>query len=243
MRAPSYDDLYDPDTDFDRHYSLLAARRIRRWLRPGDRVLEVGSAQGLMTEVLARRPGVRITAVERSERYARVAATRAASSVEVVHARVEEVEAAGRFHHVVATGVLGESEDPIALLAHLRRHLAPGGLLHLTVANRDSLHRLAAVAMGLLDSVEAPSERDELLGIRRALDLDGLRALCAEAGLALLHDEGILLKPFSNAQMAELPAPLIAGLDAIAHELPGRASTIYAIVAADLDEDDEDDET
>lgn len=232
MTTASYDGAYDPDTDFDRHYSLLVARRIRRWLRPGDRVLEVGSAQGLMTEVLAGRAGVRVTAVERFERYARLARERQPANAEIICELIENVPARGEFHHVVATGVIGEAEDPVALLSHLRGHLAPGALLHVTVANRDSLHRLVAVAMGVIDRPDAASARDELLGIRRVLGFDELRALAAAAGLELLHDEGVLVKPLTNAQMAELSDEVIAGLDAIARELPGKASTIYAIFAA-----------
>lgn len=33
---------YDPDTDVERHHARATGRRIRRWVWPGDAVLELG---------------------------------------------------------------------------------------------------------------------------------------------------------------------------------------------------------
>ena len=48
-----YSAIYDPDTDFDSRYTMATVRRIAERVAPGDRVLELGCATGLMTGHLA----------------------------------------------------------------------------------------------------------------------------------------------------------------------------------------------
>lgn len=230
-----YSARYDPETDVDRHYTRATGRRIARWLRPGDRVLEYGCATGLMTAQLAAR-GVRIDAVERAAAYVERARARALPQTAVHHADVlawpppgSPEAAPDTYAHVVATNLVNELPDPGAFLAHCAARLMPGGLLHLTANNPDSLHRLLAREMGLLADTHAVSARGADYASSPLFDADTLEALGRSAGLACVHREGVVVKPLTNAQLAGLPDAVVEGLDALARTLPGHGALNYLI--------------
>ncbi len=227
-----YSERYDPDTDFDRHFTRATGRRIRRWFRPGDRVLEFGCATGLMTALLAQRD-VRIDALERSAAYVERARARALSNVTVHHGSIFDWSPDGRYEQVVAANLLNELPDPGAFLAHCADHLAPGGLVHLSLNNPRSLHRLVARRMGLIQELSAVSDRGARFPSTPLLDIEDVEALAAPAGLRCVHREGVVVKPLTNAQLAGLPDEVVDGLDALARELPGHGALNYLILVAE----------
>ncbi|HYF25993.1 MAG TPA: methyltransferase domain-containing protein [Baekduia sp.] len=215
-----YTAIYDPDTDFDARYTRATARRIATYVRPGDRVLEPGCATGLMTAELAA-AGAQVVALDRSAPYLERLAARGLAAVD---ARLADLDAdplpAGPFDHVVATNLLHELADPGAFLARTAAVLAPHGLVHVSVPNPASLHRLVALDMGWIDDLEAISERGSQFATRRMLGVEDVRVLAAGAGLRVVHKEGVVCKPLPNAQMAELPEAVLEGLERVAHRVP-----------------------
>jgi 2-polyprenyl-3-methyl-5-hydroxy-6-metoxy-1,4-benzoquinol methylase len=231
--AHDYSDRYDPDTDFDRHYTVATGTRIRRWFRPGDRVLELGCATGLMTSLFAERD-VTVDAVERTPTYHRRAAERGLPGVSFHLTDMDDFVPGDRYHHVVAAHVVNELPDPLGLFRRIRtQFLAPGGLVHVSLTNPHSLHRLVALEMGLLEAAGGLSDRGRALATVEIFDADRLESLAAEAGLVCVHREPVLLKPFTNAQLAGLPDAVIAGLDKVARRFPENGALNYAIFVAD----------
>jgi 2-polyprenyl-3-methyl-5-hydroxy-6-metoxy-1,4-benzoquinol methylase len=227
-----YSALYDPDTDFDRHYTLATGRRVRRWFRPGDRVLEFGCATGLMTSLFAQRP-VTVEALERSAAYVARARRRGLPGVTVHHGSILEWQPAGTYEQLVAANLLNELGDPAAFLAHCRAHLAPGGLLHVSVNNPRSLHRIAAREMGLIGDLAQVSGRGARFPSTQLMDGDEVEELAVAAGLTCVHREGIVVKPLTNAQMAGLPDDVVEGLDRLARHLPGHGALNYLIFVSE----------
>jgi 2-polyprenyl-3-methyl-5-hydroxy-6-metoxy-1,4-benzoquinol methylase len=224
---------YAPDLDFDRHYTAAATRRILPFLRPGDRVLELGCATGAMTAALAERC-FWVDGVDLGASY--LAAARARDIVNAgFHLRSAETPPLGRYDHVVMTSLLGEVDDPGALFEVAASRLGPGGLVHVTSNNPRSLHRLLAVEMGLIGDEAALSDRNTAFGVRRLLSAQELRTLAAAAGLVELHREGIMAKPLTNEQLAVLPEDVIAGLDRLVRHLPEHGAMTYAIYAPSAD--------
>jgi 2-polyprenyl-3-methyl-5-hydroxy-6-metoxy-1,4-benzoquinol methylase len=225
---------FDPDTDFDRHYARLTARRIRPWLRPGDRLLELGCATGLMTSLLAGRVA-HVDAVDRSAGFLARAAARDLPNATFHRALVEEVEPAGPYDHVVAAALLNELEDPAGVLRRCRGWVGRGGLVHVTMTNPRSLHRLLAVEMGLLAALDADSARGATYDTRQLADGPGLERLGAAAGLRCLHREPVLLKPLANAQLEAFGDAVVEALDRIAHLLPEHGAITYAVFSPEED--------
>jgi hypothetical protein len=99
------------------------------------------------------------------------------------------------------------------------------------VSNAYSLHRRLAAESGLIDDVHDLSERNRDLAQYRVFDLDSLRAVVTAAGFAPHEAGGICLKPFTNAQMAQvlplLPTDVLRGLERLGRQLPELASEIY----------------
>ena len=237
MAMPDYTATYDPEADFDRHVTRLVTRRIAHWLRPGDDVLELGAATGLMTSMLVEQ-GVEVTAVERSPRYLALARRRGLEQATFVEADVDDFEPGRRFNHVTATALLNELPDPVGFLRRSRGWLAPGGMVHVSLPNPRSIHRMVAREMGLIEDLHTLSDRGAWLATRQILDGEALTAVGREAGLALAHREPVLLKPLTNAQLAGLPDEVIDGLDGVARHFPEHGAVNYAVfVAADRSED------
>jgi trans-aconitate methyltransferase len=227
-----YSAIYDPDTDFDRHFTRLTAQRIRRWFRPGDRVLELGCATGLMTSLMAQ-ADVTIDAVERVPAYLERARARKLTNATFLDADVMQVDPPGPYNHVVAAHIVNELPDPVGFLRRFESFLAPGGLVHTTVTNPASVHRLVAIEMGLIERPDALSDRGQNLATKEIFDQAGFEALAARAGLLCIHREPVMLKPLTNAQLAELPDEVIDGLDRVAWRFPEHGGLNYSIFVVD----------
>lgn len=234
--APAdYSAIYDPDTDFDRHYTAATGELIAGRLAPGDRVLELGCATGAMTARLTGQGRV-VVAVDRAPSYLRRAHARGLHGVCWVRSDLERPlpDGLGEFDHVVLANVLHELDDPAGLLRRVvREHLAPGGTVHVSLQNPRSLHRLVALEMGLIDALDEVADAGHRYATRRLYAADDVATLAAGVGLTITAREGVMLKPLPNAAMAGLPADVLAGFVAAARHLPDHAAMgLYALRVA-----------
>ncbi len=234
MTTRDYTGVYDPDTDFDRRYTVATAARIAERVEPGQRVLELGCATGLMTGALAE-AGARVTAIDRSEGYLARARERLGERATLIRAGLEdegwEAQAGAGFDHVLACNLIHELDDPVALLARARAVLAPHGLVHLTLQNPDSIHRLVALEMGLIDDLRDISERGRRYGTLGLWTAGELEDLARDAGLGVVTREGVMLKPLPNSMMAALPADVLDGFERAARHLPGHCAMTYLVLS------------
>lgn len=231
--ADGYAAIYDPDSDFDRHFTLGTSELVAPRIQAGETVLELGCAAGLMTERLARR-GASVVAVDREPAYLARLAARGLERVSCRTADLERYADDAVYDHVVATNVLHELDDPHGLLVRARRWLAPGGVLHVSLQNPDSIHRLVALELGLIERTEDVSELGLRYATRRIWSAAAFAELAASAGLVVRCREPVMLKPLPNALMATLPDELLAGLMRVAHRFPEHgAINLFSCVADD----------
>ncbi len=221
---------YDPDTDFDRVYTLATGHAIAEHIEPGESLCELGCATGLMTAVFAE-TGAHIVGVDRSETYLTVARERCPDAF-FVRDDFAEFDSDNSFDHVVATNVIHELSDPAAFLTHCHKLLRPGGLLHLASQNPQSIHRLVAYEMGLIHHLCQVSDRGHQWGTLRLFTADGLCSLTIDAGFSLVERQGIMLKPLPNEQMAALPADVIDGFQRVAHRFLEHCAMNYLVLRA-----------
>jgi SAM-dependent methyltransferase len=133
---------------------------------------------------------------------------------------------------IVCAGLLHEVPSSTDLLESLARAMRPGTVLHVSVPNANSFHRRLAQAMGLISNLTELSARNIKLDQRRVFDLDELAAQIRGAGLRVTETGGLLVKPFTHAQMESL-GPILSrqmldGLDALARTHPDWGSEIWA---------------
>jgi ubiquinone/menaquinone biosynthesis C-methylase UbiE len=197
------------------------------------RLLEVGCGHMPLHTDLS---GMHITVVEPAAEFARNARSTVAAGadVKVIEAFLEEVELPEMpFDMVVVSCLLHEVDDPQALLAAVRRMCSSNTVVHVNVPNARSLHRLLAVAMGLIDRPEAHSQTQTTMQQRGIYDLQTLEVELAAAGFAVHERGSLFVKPFTHGQMQQLvdqqfmtPA-MLDGLGRLADTLPELGSEIW----------------
>jgi SAM-dependent methyltransferase len=226
--AAEYADIYDPDRDFDSWYTKLTARRIERHLAPDSRILELGSATGLMTSLLAR-DDRRFVCVERSAPYVARACARGLRNVEIVHGLIEDYPGDAGFDHVLAINLLHEIPDLDPVMHRVVALMKPKALLHVSLPNPASLHRLVALEAGLIESLYEISERGQKFSTLRLVPAAALITRASAWGLACVERSSVMVKPLPNAEMAKLPDAIIEAFDAVTATLPDLGAMNYFV--------------
>jgi len=201
----------------------------RHWR--GRRCLELGPAEGLMTETLAA-TFPELTCVEGAASF--VASLRARfPKARVVQALFEDFATDERFDAIVLGHVLEHVTEPRRILERCRGWLAPGGAVYAAVPNARSIHRQAGVLMGMLAEEHALNETDHKQGHRRVYDPESFRADFHAAGLAIRVFGGYFLKLLSNAQIdAACPPALVRACMQLGERYPDIAADLYVIADA-----------
>ena len=195
----------------------------------GDSILEMGPAEGVMTELLAA-TGKRLTLVEGSGLFCD-ALRRRFPQANTVHALFEEFQSNELFDNIILGHVLEHVEDPVDILSRAKRWLKPGmGRIFGAVPNARSLHRQAAVIMGLLPQEDALNELDIHHGHRRVFNPESFRNTFSQAGLKIEIFGGYWMKPLSNAQIEASWTPeMVEAFMALGERYPDIAGEIYIV--------------
>lgn len=199
------------------------ARHIR-----GDSILELGPAEGIMTALLVSLTD-KLTVVEGAGQFCEDLRRRFPKA-NVVHSLFEDFQTEERFDNIVLGHVLEHVADPVAVLRQTKSWLKPGGRILAAVPNARSLHRQAAVIMGLLPFEEAMNETDIHHGHRRIFNPETFRHVFLEAGLQIEVFGGYWLKPVSNRQIEETWSPeMLTAFMQLGERYPDIAGEIYIV--------------
>ncbi len=226
-RVKSLSDWYlQEQLDFDKRLIRYRYETIKPKLT-GNRGLELGPAEGEMTNFL-RHDFDTLTVVEgSSELLAKIPDYK---NVIKVHALFEEFRPEKPFDSIIIEHVLEHVDDPVGLLMRVKQWLAPGGRLFLGVPNGHSIHRLAAVKMGMLDNPCELNPRDHALGHRRVYTPESFRSDIEKTGLQIVEMGGVYFKPLSNGQIQEnWSEEMIQGFFELGKDFPDLAAEIYTV--------------
>src|SRR5581483_1354295 len=211
-------------------------------LRPSDRVLDLGCANGVHTVaaagVAASVVGVDLDAEQLDAARARARAAGAAN-VELVLGDLADpavVRQLGRFDAVLALDVLEHLADREALLRAVRAVLRPGGRLVVAVPNRTTPYRRWLYRMGGFSF----SDGDHKVEYTE----EELRAELARAGFELRRlQRAVYDSPFAGVStlLAVVSVRAYAALsrrrERLGRERPGSAIALRAVFAAAAQED------
>lgn len=137
------------------------------------------------------------------------------------------------FDMILVSGLLHEVDQPDEILRIVRQCCNADSVVHVNVPNADSLHRLLAVEMGLIETSAAISSLQEKLQQRRTFDLRTLEELTVACGFETRESGSYFPKYFTHAQMQELMQSgvvtegMLDGLYRMAKYLPAYGSEIY----------------
>ena len=151
------------------------------------------------------------------------------ANVQVVHSMFEDFVADEPFDAIEMGFVLEHVDNPKVLLTKVMSLLHNGGMVFISVPNARSLHRLIGHQAGLLDDVYWLSEHDLAFGHQRYFDRDMLTNLVQECGFTIATVEGILLKPFTTAQLKSLQLPhnVYEALCKVGQKLPDICNAVF----------------
>lgn len=199
----------------------------------GSNLLEMGPAEGVMTALLAT-TGKKLTLVEGSAHFCNDLRQRFPNA-DVVHALFEEFRPNKLFDNIVLGHVLEHVLHPVEILTLARRWLAPEGRIFAAVPNARSLHRQAAVIMGILSTEDALNEMDRRHGHRRVFSPESFRNAFLQAGLHIDIFGGYWLKPVSNGQIESHWTPeMLDAFMQLGERYPDIAGEIYVVASAPL---------
>ena len=195
----------------------------------GDSLLEMGPAEGVMTELLAT-TGKRMTLVEGSGLFCEDLRSRFPKA-NVIHTLFEEYQPKEQFDNIILGHVLEHVQDPPDILRRAKQWLRPKtGRLFAAVPNSRSLHRQAAVIMGLLSQEDALNEMDVHHGHRRVFSPESYRNAFYQAGLQVEIFGGYWLKPVSNKQIEATWTPqMLEAFMQLGERYPDIAGEIYVV--------------
>ena len=194
----------------------------------GRSVLEIGCGKGLWTKVLCERYDSVDVVDGSNELLEKVMKENSGCRAELkAHGALVEdfIAAAGQtWQHIYMTFILEHLLDPVVVLKGIKSCMEIGGCLFIAVPNAASLHRIIALRMGMIESITRLSESDTLVGHRRVYTAQLLRAQVLEAGLNIVEERGIGLKPLSLGQMEDCPPELANAFCRSGDLTPGNAA-------------------
>ena len=195
---------------YDRHH-LVDNRLTLEWypqrvvaMASTGSMLELGLGHGYSTEYFSNTFD-RYMVVEGSvEMIGRFQDRHQFGNVDIVHGFFEDFDTELRFDAIGMGFVLEHVDDPALILRNFSRFLTPGGSIFIAVPNAESLHRRIGHEAGLLPNMQALSEADIDFGHQRYFTCSSLCQMVESAGLEVENIEGLLLKPITSQQIAQL---------------------------------------
>lgn len=197
----------------------------------GTSLLEMGPAEGVMTELLARLDDMELAVVEGAKTFCDDLRRRF-PSVGITNSLFEDFMPARQFDNIVLGHVLEHVEDPVDILTRASRWLSPGGRILAAVPNSRSLHRQAAVIMNMLAFEEQLNDMDRHHGHRRVYNPETFRRDFLSAGLKIDMFGGYWIKPVSNKQIEDNWTPaMVDAFMALGERYPDIAAEIYVVAS------------
>lgn len=229
QRLNSVSEWYSSRRGMDSHLILYRAKTLSPHFK-GSKVLELGSADGLMTEILVNN-FKRVIAVDGSAEFCKITRDKIkADNLEVICSLFEDFEPIEKFDTIIIGNILEHVENPVLIMKRAKEWLRDNGVILIDVPNADSIHRQAGVKMGLLKRVDELNKLDKKLGHRRVYTWETLQKDIIEAGLKIKEMGGAFLKPLTNSQIEKwFSEKMMDAFYELGKEYPEIAAKIYAV--------------
>jgi 2-polyprenyl-3-methyl-5-hydroxy-6-metoxy-1,4-benzoquinol methylase len=139
-----------------------------------------------------------------------------------------------KYDLILLSGLLHEVPDPLRILEQVKVYCHEKTIVHINVPNANSMHRLLAVEMGIIENVYQTSPLQQTLKQPRIFDLKQLSSLSKEAGFQVIQTGSYFVKPFTHQQMIGLinqgilTEKMLDGFWGLSKYYPDSGSEIFA---------------
>lgn len=216
----------EKELDFDRTLQKLRYRTVKNYFK-GDTCLEIAPAQGITTAFL-KDDFKTLHIVEGSKELLNLIP--GYPNLTKFHSMIEDFSAPIKYDFILMDHILEHVKEPVKALRNVRNMMKEDSLFAIGVPNAKSIHRLAAVEMGFLNSIYELNERDHELGHHRVYDFNSLEKDIVDAGFKVNEKIGVFLKPLSNRQINETwTNEMIEGFYKLGFQFKENAAEIYII--------------
>lgn len=222
----SADFYLNEQLDFDRELIKYRYETIKPYFKVGN-ALELGCGDGEMTRYLIN-DFLHLTTVDGSRELLDVIPEY--TNHTKVHSYFETFEPNAKYETIILEHILEHVDDPVHIMCLAKEWLKDNGVMICGVPNANSIHRLAAVKMGLLKSPTELNARDHSLGHQRVYDFDSFERDIRSAQLNIIAKGGVFLKPLSNVQIEkDWTKEMMDGFHELGKDFPNIAAEIYCI--------------
>ncbi len=134
---------------------------------------------------------------------------------------------------VVCSSLLHEVTNSDKLLEAIKWVCDKNTIIHISVPNMYSIHRLLGVAMKILSNVFDASEGNKILQQNTNFDIEKLKTMMEINGLKVIEEGSFFIKPFSHKQMEDMiekhiiDETVLDGLYKLTEYMPQFGSEIY----------------
>jgi 2-polyprenyl-3-methyl-5-hydroxy-6-metoxy-1,4-benzoquinol methylase len=143
---------------------------------------------------------------------------------------VEDYKTDKKYDVIYMGHILEHLKDPVIALKNIKSLMHDKSIVYISVPNANSIHRLVATKMGLLQTPESLNKRDIELGHQIVFHPENFQLTVQEAGLKINHFGGVMIKPISNSQISkDWNREMIDGFIALGDDLPELCGDIYIV--------------
>lgn len=160
-------------------------------------VLELEPAEGVMTDILYEK-WKDYTIVDGAEYFVKNIRERYAD-IKSYCCLFEEFKPPEKYDNIILGHVLEHVDNPKYILKLCRKWMKPGGRLLSAVPNSESIHRQAAVKMGILEQTASFSEKDVKHGHQRIYNYNSFVQEFINEKYKIISCGGYWLKPLSDS--------------------------------------------
>jgi 2-polyprenyl-3-methyl-5-hydroxy-6-metoxy-1,4-benzoquinol methylase len=155
---------------------------------------------------------------------------------EIINSTLEEAVSSisrGDFQLIIVSCLLHEISNREFFLENVHKIADKNTLIHISVPNKYSFHRLLALSMGLIKEINERSKNQKLFNQHEVMSIDDLKNFISCNNFEINDCGSYFIKPFNNKQMAEIinnkifPGNLPDGLFKLSSYFPNHGAEIY----------------
>jgi len=166
----------------------------------GESILDVGCGVGDYTPMFLKK-FKKVVGIDPSEKFIKQA-RKQNKKVDYRVSYGETFKTDEKFDTINMTMLLEHVDNPVSLLKHLKKYLAPMGRIIIHVPNSNSITRRLGVLMGIIPSLSHISKKEkDFYGHKRVYNLSSLIKDCEKADFYDIEFGGILYKPLPNKDL------------------------------------------